>query len=246
GPAPASFGQPEYEPRGRSEGGGRRRKITPLAAIGIVVACCAVAGLGAGALLSGGDDGKDSGKKNEAGQNPGADTGGKSGDGDGNGNGNGDKKPDDPALPQAKALDALLKDSNNSRDAVINSVESIKSCKKLDKAAADLHGAAGQRNGLVERLEKMPLDKLPGQAALKAQLKKAWQSSAAADNHYAAWAGKVGSKHGCKKGKASTTPELGHANKASGDATAAKKQAATLWNSIATKYGLTPHQYTQL
>ncbi|KOG86662.1 hypothetical protein ADK38_29800, partial [Streptomyces varsoviensis] len=213
--------------------------IPPLAAIGIVVACCAVAGLGAGALLSGGDDGKDSGKKSsdQAGQNPAPGADGKAGDGD---------KSDDPALPQAKALDALLKDSNSSRDAVINSVESIKSCKNLDKAAADLHGAAGQRNALVERLDRMPLDKLPGQAALKAQLKKAWQSSAAADNHYAAWAGKVGDKHGCPKGKARTTPELGRANKASGDATGAKQQAATLWNAIATKYGLTPHQYTQL
>ncbi len=129
---------------------------------------------------------------------------------------------------------------------MINSVESIKSCKKLDKAAADLHGAAGQRNDLVARLEQTQIDKLPGQAALKAQLKKAWQSSAAADNHYAAWAGKVGSKHGCHKGKARTTSELGQANKASGDATAAKKQAAAAWNAIAKKYGLTPHQYTQL
>ena len=94
----------------------------------------------------------------------------------------------DPAKPQAEALDKLLADSNNSRSAVIGAVENIKSCTNLDQAVTDLQGAAQQRRELVTRLQELSVDKLPDHAQLTASLTKAWQASASADDHYAAWA----------------------------------------------------------
>lgn len=224
---------PQPSPSGGGGGGGGRRRMSRGMLIGIVVAGCGIAGLAAGAALSmGGDDDK---KDNStlSSSSPSAGEGEPS-------------KAADPAEPQAKALDALLADSNNSRASVIKAVDNIKSCKDLSTAASDLRTAAGQRNGLVTRLGKLSVDKLPDNARLTAALTKAWKSSARADNEYAAWADQVGGKKGCPKGKARRSPRVGAAERASGEATQAKRTASGLWNPIASKYGLTSHQATEL
>jgi hypothetical protein len=153
---------------------------------------------------------------------------------------------EDPAKAQAVELDKLLADSNDSRAAVIRSVESIKTCQNLDQAAADLRGAAEQRRGLVTRLQDVSVDELPDNQALTASLRKAWEASASADDHYAAWAGQVKEKKGCKGGKARNTGQTAQGNVQSGVATKAKREAATLWNRIATKYDLTERRAEQL
>ncbi|WP_413799838.1 hypothetical protein [Streptomyces iranensis] len=214
-------------------GGGGRRRMSRGMIIGIVVvASCAVAGLAAGAVLSmgGDDDGKDNSTLSSA--SPSA--------------AESSKAAVDPVETQAKTLDALLADSNNSRASVIKAVDSIKSCKDLSTAASDLRTAAGQRNDLVTRLGKLSVDKLPDHARLTASLTRAWKSSARADNEYAAWADQVGGKKGCPKGKARRSPRVGAAERASGEATQAKKTASGLWNPIASQYGLTPRQATDL
>ncbi|MET9624223.1 hypothetical protein ABZZ37_26120 [Streptomyces sp. NPDC006464] len=210
------------------------RRRSPVALIAAVVIGCAVVGLGAGALLSGGDGDKDK----KSGQPVAATTGTPSTAPT--------EKAADPAEPQAKALDKLLADSNNSRDAVIRSVESIKQCKNLDQAGSDLRGAAEQRRGLVTRLQALSVDQLPNNSELTASLTKAWQASASADDHYAAWADQMKNKKMCKGGKARSTGETVAAGKASSEATVAKREAAGLWNPTAEKYGLSKRTPTQL
>lgn len=210
------------------------RRKSPVALIAAVVIGCAVVGLGAGSLLSGGDDDKD--KKSE--QNVAATSGAPSTEVT--------EKAADPAEPQAKELDKLLADSNNSRDAVIRSVEAIKQCKNLDQAATDLRGAAQQRRDLVTRLQSLTVDKVPSNAALTAALTKAWQASASADDHYAAWADQMKAKKACKGGKARSTNQTVEASKKSSEATIAKREAAGLWNPTAEKYGLPKRAATQL
>ncbi|MGW6417649.1 hypothetical protein [Streptomyces sp. NPDC055055] len=213
------------------------RRKSPVALIAAVVVGCAVVGLGAGALLSGGDEDK---KPEKGGQNVAASSAAPSA---------GEtpaEKPADPAEPQAQELSKLLATSSSSRDTVISSVESIKQCKNLDKAATDLRGAAEQRRGLVTRLQSLSVDKIPDNAALTAALTKAWQASASADDHYAAWADQMKAKKACKGGKARSTSQLAEANAKSGEATNAKKKAAGLWNPTADKYGLEKRTYTQL
>ncbi|MEU7013360.1 hypothetical protein [Streptomyces sp. NPDC046385] len=237
-PQQYGFQEAYYDEQGYEEPEPRRRK-SPVALIAAVVAGCAVVGLGAGALLSGGDS--DDTKKDQKGsQNVAA---GSSAPSTGGG---ATEKAADPAEAQAKQLDKLLADSNNSRDAVIRSVEAIKTCSNLDQAAGDLRGAAEQRRGLVTRLQALSVDKIPDSGALTAALTKAWQASASADDHYAAWADQAKSKKTCKGGRARSTSQTIEANKKSGEASTAKREAAGLWNPTAEKYGLTKRSQTQL
>ncbi|MFG2501790.1 hypothetical protein ACGFSB_26720 [Streptomyces sp. NPDC048441] len=239
-PQPAAHGQGNGDGGGRaarraaaaapaSRGGGRTGSKVPIfVAAGVVIA---LIGVGAGALLSGGGDEKKDSPKTVSDSAP------------------SDEKPSpsvDPAKEQAVALDKLLADSNNSRDSVIAAVRNVGKCTNLSQSATDLRNAAKQRNGLVTRLSALSVDKLPTSAQLTTSLTKAWKASAAADNHYAAWAGQVGGKKGCKKGHPRTTPQAAAANKSSGEATTAKTQAAGLWNTIAKQYGLTTRDRSQL
>nr|WP_245685405.1 hypothetical protein [Streptomyces yerevanensis] len=219
---------------GHGNGGGKssRGRIPLIAAVGVGIA---VLGIGAGALLSG-SGGDDSGDENKtvadtaptAEESPSA------------------SASADPAKAQAVALDKLLADSNDSRDAVIRAVSNVRACTNLGQAATDLRNAAEQRNGLVTRLASLPVDKLPNHAQLTAALNSAWKASASADTHYATWADQVAAKKGCPKGQARTTPQTRAGNRESGTATTQKAKAAPLWNAIAQTYGLTERQPTQL
>lgn len=216
---------------GRSRGGRSGSRVPVIAAVGIGIA---VLGIGAGALLAGGGGGDDGGGDNKTV----ADSAPKT---------DGSASPSaDPARAQAVELDKLLADSGNSRSTVISAVADVKGCDNLPEAAKDLREAAKQRTGLVTRLSGIEVDKLPGHAALTTALTKAWQASASADNHYAAWADQAAGKKGCKKGQARPTGQTQAGNRASGIASAEKAKAAGLWNGIAKKYGLTERQPTQL
>lgn len=227
--------QPPYQPMDEEPQGPPRKKRAHVTLIAAVVVGCAVVGLGAGALMSGGDDKGEDDKQpvaaasSPAGEEPST------------------QAAADPAKPQAEALDKLLADSNNSRAAVVGAVEKTKSCTDLDQAVTDLKGAAQQRRDLVTRLEGLSVDKLPNHAQLTASLTKAWRASAAADEHYAAWAAQAkNGKKVCKHGKARTTSETQQATVQSGEASKAKREASGLWNSIASKYGLTRRAATEL
>ncbi|WP_345943801.1 hypothetical protein [Streptomyces sp. SID3212] len=235
GRAPQPYGQqqppaPPYEPPpGRGTGG--RKSRGPL--IAAVVVGCAVLGLGAGALMSGGDDSpQDTGKNVASESTPASQPA--------------SQDAADPVKAQAEGLDKLLGDSNNSRETVIRAVNDIKTCSNLDQAASDLHDAAEQRRDLVTRLKSLPIDKLPDHQELASSLTTAWQASASADDHYAQWAREARTGKGCKQGQARTTREAAKGNRASGEATAAKNKASGLWNGIATKYDLSQRDSTQL
>ncbi|WP_327735991.1 hypothetical protein OG749_21465 [Streptomyces nojiriensis] len=209
------------------------RKVSP-AIIGAVVIGLAVVGLGVGSLLA---DGKP--QNNDPGAVAGAPTA------SGGSAAPVGEAPVDPARSQAVQLDKLLADSNDSRAAVIKAVDDIKGCSNLDQAAADLRDAARQREELVTRLQELKVDQLPDHAKLSASLTKAWQSSADADDSYAAWADDVDDDK-CKDGKAKATKNASEGNRSSGEATKAKESAATMWNTIAGKYGLTKRDKSQL
>ncbi|SDC95110.1 hypothetical protein [Streptomyces prasinopilosus] len=215
-------------------GGRTGSKVPLIAAVGVGLV---VLGIGAGALLGGGG-GDDDGKKQPV-----------SADGTVSEAPSAEPSAEpsvDPVREQAVELDKLLAHSGDSRSTVISSVEKVKACKDLQQAAEDLREAAGQRNQLVTDLSQLSVDKLPQHAALTDALTKAWQASASADNHYAAWADQTASRKGCRKGQARTTGETQAANRDSGTATAEKTKAAQLWNAIAKQHGLPERQPTDL
>ncbi|MGW2740847.1 hypothetical protein [Streptomyces sp. NPDC001450] len=233
-PGPA---QPSYiQPIDMDEDGGGRRdgrtgsRVPLIAAIGIGIV---VVGFGVGAMFSGGGGDKGSDKKNVAAASPATQDSASA--------------AADPAQQQAAALDKLLADSGSSRASVIQAVANVRQCDNLGQSASNLRDAAKQRTDLVTRLGKLSVDKLPGNTELTAALTKAWQASAAADNHYAAWADQVGGgRKGCHHGQARGTAQTQAGNRESATASAEKVKAAALWNTIAQKYGLTQRQPTQL
>ncbi|MEV1062320.1 hypothetical protein [Streptomyces sp. NPDC050263] len=212
--------------------GGRTGSRVPLfAAIGVALA---VVGVGAGAMLAGGGGDQGDDNKTVAASAPAADGSASTSGG--------------AAEQQAVALDKLLADSGASRASVISAVADVKACGNLAQAATDLRDAAEQRTGLVTSLAALKVDQLPDHAALTTALTKAWQASASADNHYAAWADQTAAskKKSCKKGTARATAETQAANRDSGIASTQKSQAAKLWNAIAKEYDLTQRQPVQL
>ncbi|OLZ58410.1 hypothetical protein AV521_46160 [Streptomyces sp. IMTB 2501] len=205
--------------------GGRRLSLGAL--IGIGVAGLALIGIAVGTVLGvGGND-----------QQPAADASAISDSG---------QSGTETAQAQAKSLDALLQSSNSSRTTVINAVASVKQCSNLAGSATDLRTAASRRDDLVSKLSQLTIDKLPNHGDLVAQLTTAWKASAAADNHYAAWADQVAATTGCHKGHAKNTTQTIQGNTASEQATLAKKKAAALWNPIAHQYDLPQRRFTQL
>ncbi|MFF9406495.1 hypothetical protein ACF1B0_13370 [Streptomyces anandii] len=232
GPGAGPYGGPDDDGDG-SRGGRRGSRVPLIAAVGVGIV---VLGVGAGALLGGGGGGDgQSGDKNKNVSATAPATDGATA-----------SAAADPARQQAVQLDKLLADSGSSRASVIKAVADVKNCDNLGEAASNLRDAAKQRNDLVTRLGQLSVDKLPDNAALTAALNSAWKASAEADRHYAAWAGQVGGKKGCKKGHARTTGETQAGNRESGVASAQKVKAARLWNAIAQKYGLTQRQPVQL
>jgi hypothetical protein len=221
------WGTPDAGPAPRRRSGSR---VPLIAAVGIGIV---VLGVGAGALLSGGggDDDKAGGQTASPSAPATQDSASASAD---------------PAKAQAVALDQLLSESGNSRASVIKAAGEVKACTNLANAATDLRDASQQRKDLVTKLSQLAVDQLPDHAALTAALNSAWQASASADSHYAAWADQTAGKNGCKKGQARTTGQTAAGNRASGTASTQKAKASELWNTIAETYGLTQRQPTQL
>jgi hypothetical protein len=218
-----------------------------------VVAGCAVVGLIAGAMLGGGSDGgTDAGPSTSPsaeasqGEPPAGEEGEQTPTTEPSADAGADA--DAEARAQAEALSALLQDSSGSRDAVVRSVGNIRECRELDAAAADLRAAAGQRNDLVARLNGLALDRIPQGDALAQALTEAWQASAQADDHYAAWADEARGDRGrvCRGGQAQHTDSANQGDAASARATEAKQRAADLWNPVARTYGLPERDASQL
>ncbi|MEU0226280.1 hypothetical protein ABZ177_18205 [Streptomyces sp. NPDC006284] len=223
--------------RGNEDGGGRGgrggrtgSRLPLLAAVGVGIA---VVGVGAGAMMAGGGEEDTGGNQTVSATAPASASASASA-----------SPSADPVRQQAVELDKLLAHSGNSRSMVINAVGDVKTCDNLSQAAKDLREAAKQRTGLVTSLSRLSVDKLPRHSELTTALTKAWQASASADNHYAAWADQTAGKNGCKKGKPRSSPGAG--NRESGTASKEKAKAAKLWNAIAKEYGLTERQPTQL
>ncbi|MQS13613.1 hypothetical protein F7Q99_15375 [Streptomyces kaniharaensis] len=197
--------------------------------IGGVVAGCAVAGILV-AVLVGGDDSKGGSDKKTT---PVAAT---SSAAPGPATASGSGAAIDPDVKaQAQPLSDLLGTASDSRNAVVGAVSSVQKCDKLPESQQALTGAAGKRRELQTKLGQLKTDKLPGGQQLVEQLNAAWTASAQADDEYAAWASDSQAPGACGKGD---NQHYKNAVTASGQATTAKKQAANLWNAIATQSGL--------
>ncbi|MEV7187110.1 hypothetical protein [Kitasatospora sp. NPDC093102] len=210
-------------------GAGRGGRPSNKLIIGGVVAGCAAAGILV-AVLIGGDKPTD-GKKTApvaAASTTSAAPGTPSASGSG-------AAVDPDVKAQAQPLSDLLGTASDSRSSVVSAVGSVQKCDKLPESQQALTAAAGKRRELQGKLGQLKTDKLPGGQQLVDQLNAAWTASAQADDEYAAWAQDA---QGSCDAKKQDNQHYKNAVQASGTATTAKKQAATLWNAIAAQTGL--------
>jgi zinc-ribbon domain len=144
----------------------------------------------------------------------------------------------------ATNLAGLLKRSVADRSTITAAVTDVGQCgPSLNQDPQTFQRAAASRQQLLGQLSSLAgRSVLP--AALLQSLTSAWQASAAADKDLGQWAQDELS-NGCTQNdqadvnfKAAVGPD--------GQATTEKKAFVTQWNSIASKYGLTPYQWNQL
>jgi hypothetical protein len=137
------------------------------------------------------------------------------------------------------SLDALLERSAAARGDVASTAIALQSCRGSAAAAvATFRRARDDRNQLASEASA-----LSGSVGADQQVGDAvrafialQQSSAHADDAFAAWASEVATA-GCS-GQARHTANWDLASRYSGDATAAKARFVTLWNRIAVTHGL--------
>jgi hypothetical protein len=225
-------GYGQYDDQGYDDDPHRNRPSMRTLAIA-VVAGCAVVGIGLGALLSGGGSSANATTAKGTTSNHGTTSGGP---------GPGDKSAQHA---QAQALSQLLETASSNRLAVVNAVAGVQSCQALPQAQATLTSAAQARADLITKLGQLQVSALPSGSELVAKLTAGWQASQQADSHYAAWA--VESEEPCqKKHHPKDGGESTAAVTASSEASNAKRQAAELWNRIASANNLPTKSMSQL
>src|SRR5579872_1047353 len=145
----------------------------------------------------------------------------------------------------AQGLAQLLVSSVSDRSVVKAAVGDVNSCGSgLSQDAQTFQQAAAHRQQLIGQLGS-----LAGLSALPAQmiqdLSNAWQASRQADQDFAAWASDENSGSGCTQNDSGNASYLA-ANAPDNEATADKQAFVSLWNPIATQYGLATYQWDQL
>jgi hypothetical protein len=151
-----------------------------------------------------------------------------------------------PATPEqaARGLSALLAQSAADRDSIVNAVDGVNQCAPdLGQDLRTFQGAAASRRDLLSQLGS-----LPGRSALPAPMMQdltgAWQASAQADQDFARWTQDEAAQ-GCTPNDQSD-PNYQAADGPDNNATADKESFVSLWNPIASSYGLPNYQWNQL
>jgi hypothetical protein len=225
-PPPPTGGYQDRPQQGRPAA---RRPSNRMIAV-IAVAACAVVGIVSAVALSGGGTSSAATVAPSASTSAGATAGSAAG---------GDDKV------QAQAMSDLLATASNGRAAVISAVANVSQCQNLGQSQQDLSRAAGLRQQLIQQLDALQVNGLTGGGDLVADLRKGWQESALADQHYAQWAAE--SKGSCgKTHKPVAGGPLSQGDASSGRASAAKDKASKLWDAIADQTGLPTRSSTQL
>ena len=150
-----------------------------------------------------------------------------------------------PAREQAaEGLSGLLAQSESDRSSIVTAASDLSQCgQNLNQDQQTFQSAAASRQNLLTQLAS-----LPGRSALPpnmlAALTNAWQNSIKADQHFAQWAQDEVS-HGCTQNNLSD-PNAQAAVSPDEQATIDKKKFVSLWNPMATQYGLPTYQWNQL
>jgi len=144
----------------------------------------------------------------------------------------------------AQSLGGMLSQSVSDRTAIVQAVNDVGACgPSLNQDPQVFESAASSRRTLLTELATMP-----GASALPAQMLQdltgAWQASLTADQDFAQWANDE-ITNGCTQNDTSD-PGWVAAQGPDAQATTDKKAFVSMWNQLATQYGLATYAWNQL
>lgn len=139
------------------------------------------------------------------------------------------------AMQQADELYAVIYQFTPFRSDANDAIWDVNGCRNLSNAQSKLRAIARKRQEQVEQLAALDLSKVPDHSRLGAALKHAWITSAQTDTAYANIAADL--QTGCTSGAIKTDPSYLQADADAQAATAAKAEAAQLWNANADALG---------
>ena len=144
----------------------------------------------------------------------------------------------------AQRLGAMLAQSVSDRTAITQAVHDVDACgPSLNQDPQVFQSAASSRRTLLTELASMAgASTLP--APMLQDLSGAWQASMAADNDFAQWANDE-ITNTCAQNDTSD-PGLVAAKGPDNQATTDKKAFVSMWDQVATQYGLTTYTWEQL
>jgi helix-turn-helix protein len=143
--------------------------------------------------------------------------------------------PGGTAMEQADALYMVIYEFTPMRSDANGAIWDLSGCRNLSNAQSQLRAIARKRQEQVEQLAVLNVSKVPDHVQLVAALKHAWLTSAQSDTAYANIAADL--QTGCTSGAIETDPNYQQADDYAQAASAAKAEAAGLWNANADALG---------
>lgn len=143
--------------------------------------------------------------------------------------------PTDSPMQQADELYMLIYQFAPMRSDTNDAIWDLNGCRNLSNAQSKLRAIARKRQDQVEQLAVLNVSRVPDHVQLVAALKHAWLTSAQSDTAYANIAADLQS--GCTSGAIRTDPNYQQADNYAQAATAAKAEAAQVWNTNADALG---------
>jgi len=143
--------------------------------------------------------------------------------------------PADSPMQQADELYMLIYQFAPMRSDTNDAIWDLNGCRNLSNAQSKLRAIARKRQQQVEQLAALNVSRVPDHDQLVAALKHAWLTSAQSDTAYANIAADL--QTGCTSGAIRTDPNYQQADNYAQAATAAKAEAAQVWNANADALG---------
>lgn len=144
--------------------------------------------------------------------------------------------PVETPMQQADSLYLLIYQYTPWRAGATDAFWDVNSCRNLSNAQSKLRTIARSRQQQVETLATLDVTKVPDGSRLVVALKHAWLASAQSATAYANIAADL--QAGCSTGAIATDPNYQQADAYAQAASAAKAEAAQLWNNNADGLGL--------
>ncbi|MGH3408811.1 MAG: hypothetical protein ACRDRJ_40890, partial [Streptosporangiaceae bacterium] len=139
--------------------------------------------------------------------------------------------PDPAASAQASTVSSLLNSGSGSADALNGAVNDVSNCGNIAGDISEIQSVENQRQDEYAQAQTTPMNDLPNGAEVKSDLIQALHYSLVADQDYLNYANQMETSS-CQSGSQAA------AQAADGQAVTYKNDFLSLWNPIASEYGL--------